>query len=186
QPWEFIVVKNPETKSKMAGTWAECIKENDIINMTRIEELRSAPQAPLGPHALKDAPVVIVVCADRRAYQATVLAANFIYGEGGPGATFLKGMGNAVHNLQLAAAALGLGSEWVSVSRLWEQSLRTLLDVPPVLEIHTVVAVGYPAVTPPRPYRRELKEIVHFEKYDTNKYRSGEDVIQFLRRLRQR
>jgi len=185
QPWEFIVVKDQETKNKMASVWLELRGESDVIETTRVKELRHAQHAR--PHVLpsfKDAPVLIVVCGDRRTYQATVLATNYIGGEGGPGATYLKSMANATQNMHLAAAALGVGSQWYSVNRLWEQSLRVILDVPPVLEIHTVVVVGYPAYEPPPPYRRELKEIVHFEKYDRSKYRSGDDIIKFIRNLR--
>lgn len=185
QPWEFIVVKAQETKNEMAKAWLEFRNESDVIEMTRIEELRHPQHSR--PHVLppfKDAPVLIVVCGDRRAFQATVLATNYIGGEGGAGATFLKSMANATQNMHLAAAALGLGSFWLSVTRPWEQSLKTILDVPAVIEIHSVVVAGYPAYQPPPAYRREIGEIVHFEKYDRSKYRSGEDVIKFLRELR--
>jgi len=53
-----------------------------------------------------------------------------------------------------------------------------------VLDIHTVVPIGYPAYEPEPPYRRELSEIVHFEKYDRSKYRSGDDIVKFLYELR--
>ena len=78
------------------------------------------------------------------------------------------------------AAALGLGSQWKSIGRLNQHALRPVLDLPPVLEIHTMVVVGYPAAEPPASTRRELKEIVHYEKYDRSKYRSGEDVVNWL------
>jgi hypothetical protein len=55
-----------------------------------------------------------------------------------------------------------------------------------IIEIHTVVVIGYPAYEPLPSYRRELKERVHFEKYDRSKFRSGEDIVRFLRDLRQR
>ena len=44
--------------------------------------------------------------------------------------------------------------------------------------------IGYPAYEPKTPYRWELKEIVHHEKYDMDKYRSHEDVQQFICNLR--
>jgi len=68
----------------------------------------------------------------------------------------------------------------------WEQSLKILLDIPETLEIHAVVPIGYPAYEPPPPYRREFKEIVHFEKCDRTKFRSGEDIVKFLAELRNR
>jgi hypothetical protein len=47
-----------------------------------------------------------------------------------------------------------------------------------------MVTIGYPAHKPKSPYRRELEEIVHREKYDMTKYRSHEDVQDFIRNLR--
>ena len=62
--------------------------------------------------------------------------------------------------------------------------LKPLLDAPMVLTIHTLVHVGYPAYEPQPPYRRGLDEIVHFEKYDRSKFRSGEQITEFIRDLR--
>lgn len=181
QPWEFIVVKNRETINQIANAWFEARYETYTIEQTRIEELRH-PQL-ISPPVLpgfKDAALIIVVIGDRRTLQATVLSHNFIPGEGETGAVYLKNMANATQNLHLAAAALGLGSQWVSVNNMWEQPLKAILNVPATLEIHTIVAVGYPAYEPKPAYRRELKEIVHFEKYDRSRLRSGDDILKFL------
>lgn len=54
--------------------------------------------------------------------------------------------GAAVENLLLAAMAFGLGTCWLgSVER---DRLRKILGVPASYEIHSVVAVGYPAQEP--------------------------------------
>ena len=45
--------------------------------------------------------------------------------------------------------------------------------------------IGYPAYESKIPHRRELKEIVHHDKYDMSKYRSHEDVQEFIRKLRE-
>ena len=187
QPWEFIVIKDRETKTKIVDAWFEPRREAYTIEQTRIEELRH-PQLlhfPVSP-GFKDAPVLIVVTGDNRTYQATVLSTNFIRIETGPASIYLKNIANACQNMHLAAAALGLGSQWISVDHVWESSLKAILDVPAVLDIHAIVAIGYPAYEPAPPYRRELEEIVHFEKYDRSKYRSGEDIIRFLYDLRKR
>lgn len=188
QPWEFIVVKNQKTKDEMARTWAELRKEMyNILEMTRTEELRH----PLAFHPytlppFKDAPVLIVVCGDRRTYLATVLGGQLFGGDGGiMEATYLKNMANTVQNMHLAAASLGLGSQWFSVTRPWEQALKPILEVPAILDIHSMVVLGYPAYETPPPYRRELKEIVHYEKYDKSKFRSGEDIIKWMLTSRQ-
>lgn len=188
QPWEFIVVKDLATRKTIADLYVEARRSQYPIEMTRREEVRHhlAARDPSEPAGFRDAPVVIVVCGDRRTLQASVLSTNFITEEGAPNSVYLKNMANATQNLHLAARALGLGSQWVSVNCILEQPLKALLDVPAELTIHTMVPVGYPAGEPPAVCRREQREIVHFEKYDRGKFRSGEDIIRFLVDLRRR
>ena len=141
---------------------------------------------PVGLPGFKDAPVFIIVCGDMRTTQASILTVHFLAGEGGAGAHFSKNMANATQMLNLAAAALGLGAQWVSLSCVSEAGLRVLLGVPEELAIHTIVPVGYPAYEPAPNYRRELKEIIHYERYDQSKFRSGDDIYNFLLELRRR
>ena len=188
QPWEFIVVKNKETKDKIVDCYVAHLKQAWDIEKTRIKELRhnELAWAPSGIPSFKEAPVFIVLCGDPRTVQATVLITHFLPNEGGPMAHFLKNMANATQILHLAVATLGLGSQWVSVNTTTEARLKVLLDVPEELTIPTIVPIGYPAYEPPPPYRRDLKEIIHFEKYDRSKYRSGDDIYNFLLTLRQK
>ena len=65
-------------------------------------------------------------------------------------------------------------------------SIEAILGVPDFLEIHTIVPVGYGQFEPPPAYHRTLEEIVHFEQYDRSKFRSIDEVINFLRKLRKR
>jgi len=188
QPWEFIIVKDPKTKKKMAELYRQIRPEFYVIEQTKTEELRhnmlTSPLTNLP--AFKDAPVIIVVCGDRRTLQASTLAGRFITTEGGADGTYSKNMGNVTYGLHLAAAALGLGAQWVSVMADWEQLLKPLLGVPPVLQIHTLVPVGYPDYEPRPPYRRSVEEIVHYERYDMSKFRTGDQIIEFIRKLRKR
>ncbi len=189
QPWEFIVVKDKDTKDKIADLYVKHTKQAWDIEKTRIRELRH-PAFRDGPHegppAFKNAPVLIIICADPRTVQATVLITHFLHNEGGPDAHFLKNIANATQILTLATAACGLSSQWVSINRVMETPLKTLLDVPDEIAIHTIVPVGYPAYEPAPTYRRELKEIVHFEKYDRSKFRTSENIYEFLVALRQK
>ncbi len=190
QPWEFIVVRDQETKDKMTEQYIEDRQRTYNIERTRAEEMRQPMfRVPLtGPPSFQHAPVIIVIIGDERTHQATVLAPHFLPpGEGGvPNATYLKSMANATQNIHMAIAALGLGSQWFSVSGLFERALRRILDVPEELSIHTIIPIGYPAYKPPPPYRRELKEIVHYETYDRSKYRTDDDIHDFILDLRRR
>ena len=188
QPWEFIVVKDQETKDKLADALHEQRKTEYIMEQTRVEEIRHpGPTYDKGNKpTFNQAPVLIVVCGDRRTLVASVIAQNFDPGEGGLGGAYIKSMANATQNIQLAAAALGLGSSWISVAQSVEGIIKAILEVPDFLEVHTIVPVGYAAYEPSPVYRRELSEIVHSEKYDTGKCRSTDDIIAYLTKLRKR
>lgn len=186
QPWEYIVVKDQKIKEEMGKGFMEVKKEADPIERTRVDKFRH----PLQSHTYDlppwtKAPVVIVICGDRRASQASVLFPNFLLSEGSTaGSGFLKGMANTAMMMHLAAAALGLGSQWMSITRPWEHYLRSILDVPIMIEIHSMVVVGYPDIDPPPGFRRELKDIVHYEKFDMSKYRKGQEVIDRITNAR--
>jgi nitroreductase len=186
QPWEFVVVQDTELRKKIMDSWLEPNNEAWVIEQTRVPEIRHHHlRKPLTEPSFKDAPVIIVMVGDRRTYQATVLGASFLVNEGASDAIYIKNMANATQNLHLAAAAAGLGSEWISVNRPWGQALKKILGIPEILEVQTLAAIGYPAYTPKASYRRPLVDIVHYDKYDRSKYRSGEDVIKYLVSLRE-
>lgn len=132
----------------------------------------------------KDAPIFIIILGDRRTYQATVLAANYLWGEGGTDSTYLKNVGNATQNIHMAAVALGLNSQWVSVSHIWGESLKKILRIPEILDVHTLVAGGKPAYEPKPCQGRSLSDIMHRNAYDLTKYRTGEDILRFIITLR--
>ena len=189
QPWEFVVVTNQKTKDKMVDIYIEFSRKRICaIEQTRDLKYRHNMFRKFysDPPGWKNAPAIIAVCGDLRTYQATVLATHFFNGEGGPQGCYLKNVGNATQLLCLAAAALGLGTQWVSVNLGWERKIKELLHIPDDLIIHTLIPVGYAAYKPVAPYRRELKEIVHYEKYDQSKYRTDQDVVDFLALLRKK
>ncbi len=185
QPWEFVVVRDKETRQRIVDSWLEPNMEAYIIEETRVPEIRHHHlRNPLTEPSFKDAPILIAMVGDKRTYQATVLAASFLNTEGAADAIYFKNMANATQLLHLAAAAQGLGSEWISVNRPWGQALKAILGVPEILEVQTLAAVGYPAYTPAPAYRRALKDIVHYDRYDLSKARSAKDIYDFLVDLR--
>ncbi len=184
QPWEFIVVKNEETKNRIAEAMAEQGKLIAALEASRVKEMRhgaygDAQDTPSGSE-LNMAPVFIVICADPRVAQASQLGRlcdrRWVIDEN---------MATTTQIIHLAAAACGLGSRWVTVPQFAEDLLKPILGIPPIIRIFSIAAIGYLAYEPKLAYRRELHEIVHFEKYDMSKYRSHEQVQEFIRHLRQ-
>lgn len=184
QPWEFIVVKDPETKNRLVEAMAEQRKLVAALEASRVKEMRhgayrDAPNIP-SPSGLSMAPVFIVTCADPRVAQASQLGRlcdrRWVIDEN---------MANTTQIIHLAAAACGLASRWVTVPQLSEELIKPILGLPPIIRIFNIAVIGYPAYDPGLTYRRELREIVHYEKYDMSKCRSHEQVQEFIRHLRE-
>ncbi|MBI4595117.1 MAG: nitroreductase family protein, partial [Candidatus Tectomicrobia bacterium] len=89
--------------------------------------------------------------------------------------------------MHLAAASLGLGSQWVSsVSSPYVQCLiKNLLMMPEELHIYDMMAVGY-SLEQPRPrIVREKSSMIHRDGYDRSKLRNDEEIFSFIKSLRQ-
>lgn len=185
QPWEFIVVKDPATRNKIVESYQEKTEHVYELEMSRIPEMRHlglarSKQLP----GFKDAPVLIVIAGDPRTLQASFMANHFLSGEAW--ATFYINIGNATQNIHLAAAALGLGAQWVSVNIYWEVKLKEILGIPTIYRLYTMVPIGYPSYRPSAAFRRDLDDIVHFDKYDLSKYKTTAQIRNYIRQVRTR
>jgi len=137
QCWEFIVVKNPETKRKLAETLTSW---NRAFN------------------AVKNAPVVIAACARLGLsgfWKGKPLAdkENF----------YMFDVALALQNLTLAAHSLGLGT--LHVGAFDAKKAAEILEVPAGVSVIELIPLGYPMEVPKATSRKELKEFIHFEKY---------------------
>ncbi|MGR7024523.1 5,6-dimethylbenzimidazole synthase [Geodermatophilus sp. URMC 62] len=139
QPWRFVVVRDPATRDRAAV-------------LTDRERLRQAAQ--LEPDAarrlldlqlegVREAPLGIVVCCDRRTAAAGVLGR----------ATFpdadLWSCAAAIQNLWLAARAEGLGMGWVTLFR--PEELAGLVGLPEGVATLGWLCLGWPDERPPAP-----------------------------------
>jgi nitroreductase len=155
------------------------------MEQTKIEEMRHPLMArPPTTPGFADAPVIIVVCGDPRTLQASTVIARYLCSEGD--ATFYVNLGNASQIIHLAAAALGLGAQWVSVWRIVERELKDILGIPEIFRIFQIVPIGIPAYEPEPMWTRELTEITHYDQYDQAKYRTDEDIREWVLELRRR
>jgi len=70
----------------------------------------------------------------------------------------------ATENLLLAAANLGLGTVWCGIKENDAQAVRKILGVPERLGVLCIVAIGYPAESPP-PHTKYRKDKVHWDRF---------------------
>jgi len=82
----------------------------------------------------------------------------------------------------LAAAALGLGTQWVTVHI--EDGFKRILNVPDVLSVYTLIPVGYPDVPRRKGLRRPLAELIHHNRYERSKYLSNRQIVEYIAKLR--
>jgi nitroreductase len=185
QPWEFIVVKEQDTKDKIADALRKQNELSGWIETSRVIEMRMPwfrkfPEVFPEPQ-YRTAPAIIVICADPRASQATTLDRVYDYRW-----VILENICMATQILHLAVAACGLRSQFVTVNFLTEQLIKPILGIPPIIRIFSLAPIGYPEKEPPRSFRRKIEEFVHYEKYDLSKCRSHADIQEFIRELREK
>jgi 5,6-dimethylbenzimidazole synthase len=183
QPWEFIVIKEKETKERIAALVMEQGEPGRKVEVAREADLRfPGTQGPAREPGFKSAPVFILLCGDPRTKEAYPLFTTLTRGD----SHFISGLASAFLYMTLAATALGLGSQWVSAtgSPLVKPLLKQLLDIPHGLEIYDMLVIGHAASQPAGRFVRERAEMVHHERFDKARYRSDAQIRDYIVRLR--
>jgi len=97
---------------------------------------------------IKDTPVTIVGCAHK----------DLIAGKWSIISTTI-----ALHNMVVAAWAMGIGSCWVGDFN--EEKIKKLLNIPESWNIVALISFGYPAEKPQPRKKKSIEEIVSFNKF---------------------
>jgi len=95
----------------------------------------------------------VIVCLARPEDSASV----------GPFEGFLIDLTIAIENMVLTAWDLGVGSCWIGAYN--EGKVKELLDVPRSLRVVSLLTLGYPDERAGPKYRKDLNEIIHYERY---------------------
>jgi nitroreductase len=137
QCWEFIIIKDPETKEKLAATVPE-------IN----------PARP----AFTQAQVIIVACAQKK-------KSGCFKGEPATdkGDWLMFDTALALQNLTLAAHARGLGT--VHVGLFDSEKVEEILQVPSGVTVVELLPLGYPDEEARIPSRKAIDSFVFHESY---------------------
>jgi nitroreductase len=164
QPWHFVVVRDRPTIEAIGQIYLELAKVRREMDM-------HFPTP--GYQFVKTVPVILVVVGDPRSMMMfprmpddpvrdrEYLRSSFNI--------YLMSMGAAVQNMQLAAAAVGLGSAYLTAvgEPAYQERMRALLNIPAFLETLMCMPLGkrHPNAPATR-YRFPLEKIVHYDRMD--------------------
>jgi len=164
QPWRFILVSDAATRDQ-AAVLADRERHRQAAAM---DEGASAQMLDLQLEGVREAPLGVVVCCDRRAPAQGVLGrATYVDAD-------LWSCACAIENLWLAARAEGLGVGWVTLFR--PDDLARLLDIPEGVETLGWLCLGWPDERPPDPglaragwsARQPLDQVVLHERWPSS------------------
>lgn len=138
QVWEIVVVKDPETKTKLA---------------------EALPATNPARKAVLKAPVVLVACGRRGESGYHKGAATTILDD-----WLMFDVALFLNNVTLAAHALGYGT--VHVGLFDQNAVAGILGVPETVQVVELVPLGRPEGPSKKgPKRRPVSEFVHSERY---------------------
>ena len=141
QCWRFVVVRDKNTRSEVAG----CMISG------RSGENPSA-------NVIRQAPILIIACAELG--KSGLNAGDFATDKGD---WYMCDVALAMQNLVLEAHSLGLGT--VHLGLFDAQKVAKILEVPGNYCVVAMTPLGYPDETPGTVPRKELTEIVFYEKF---------------------
>ncbi len=149
QCWRFVVVRDNNIKAEIA---------NCLIKSKRGDALVDNASTM----AVRQAPILIVACAElgKSGLNTGVFATD-------KDDWYMFDTALAMQNLVLAAHALGLGT--VHVGLFDAKKVAEILDVPEGSCVVSITPLGYPDEQPSARTRKELTEIIFYDKYGARK-----------------
>jgi nitroreductase len=173
QPWEFIVVRDPELRKAIIDIAKKQLKEK--IEMEWVSRRTRRVGSDSG---FVHAPVFILILGDPRTIGAYPVRTRLDKWQ----SHYFSSLSNTVLAMVLAAQSLGLGSQWLSdvASPYFATMVKALLGIPDPLTVYHLIPIGHvDRKLKPNP-RRPLADMVHHDRYEMDKFRTDEEVEAFF------
>ncbi len=162
QPWNFILIKDNETKKKIK----ESFEQEKKLSEDMIEEPRRSKYVSFKLEGILDAPVNVCVTYDPSKFGP------FIIGRTSIPETGIYSVCCAVQNLWLAARTEGIGVGWVSI--ISNDVLKKVLNLPDHVTPIAYLCLCYVEKFAEKPDlqtakwlpRLDLKDVIYYEKWD--------------------
>jgi 5,6-dimethylbenzimidazole synthase len=173
QPWEFVIIKNQDIKNKIVAALEQ-----------HGPPIKDPLKESLPRKSFKDAPVFILLLCDWRA--SIGLPGRIPENKAQVANLYCSSLANAFLYMHLAAAALGLASQWYTATSFpeAEHAIKEIVGIPEVLTIYDMMVVGY-ADNPPDPkIVRDIDEIVHHDNCGVQDFRTDEEVTDYAKKTK--
>lgn len=182
QPWHYIVVEDPEVKAQICELFVREQRARADLKM----------KFPTPNYKfMKSAPGFIVVATDFRLVRAFPV----LRGDDSERARMyranaerilLQSVAAATMSAHLAAAALGYGVWWVTAigQEAIQDAIRPLLGVPDELALVDVMLFGPPAKPPYKRWKKDLGQILNWNRFNPENLMSDEEIDDWIRNKR--
>src|ERR671915_1562449 len=164
QPWEFVVTRDRKKMKRVREIYSNEWRERKREDPVHYKGLKK--------DYVGDVSVLVLVCGDARTKDVYLTTRQPADRE----KLFQASIANAVQQMMLTAAAMNLGTVWVSVREEVESELRELFKVPTSLRLLWVVPIGHARTWPAAKPRRNPAAFTHLEVYDATKLRSETEI----------
>lgn len=159
QAWEFIVVRDPEVIAKLAKlnrrVWRLVDRPVAWLNRKNERFVRTHKATAHQVDHFEEIPVLIVCCMTATRHAPFPVVAASSYGSVFP----------AVQNLLLAARAVGLGANLVTMPLTINRAARKVLGIPWKITPVAIVPLGWPTGKYGPTTRRPVAEVTSIDRY---------------------
>ena len=168
QGWAWIVIRNQETKNRIADWYLEGwnraygVRRDDILERKDDSDTLGVKNFLSAEHLanhIHEAPVWIIAVLRNAAATSNLRAGSSIYG--------------AVQNLMLAARAHGIGSTLTTLYTGHEEDVKELLSIPKDDMTMGLIPLGYPYKGRwAQPKRHLVEKVTYWDSWDSQKTRT--------------
>ena len=177
QPWNFILIKDIETKKKIKASFEE--EKNRSSQL--VEEPKRSKYLSFKLEGILESPVNLCVTYDPSKFGPFVIGRSSIPEAG------LYSVCCAIQNLWLAARTEGIGLGWVSI--LSNETLKENLELPEHVVPVAYLCLGYVDDFAEKPDletagwlpRLDLKDVVYFEKWNDQQNESWKSIQKMIK-----
>ena len=151
QPWNFIVIRDPDTRKRIGELYLE------VWSSFRSQQTQQAEPDPKTTR--------IYSSADHLAHHMGEVPALILVTSISSSALGGASIFPAVQNLMLAARALGLGTVLTTMHRGREAQVKELLGIPEEVETAALIPLGWPKGRFGPTDRRPVDQVAYWDKW---------------------